>query len=79
MSSRYSPHVVWSTSAPSESRSYERVRDSRSAQGGGVTATVVAIAAAAGEGGASEELEEAVVPDFGSRVSQNRGYDSTYS
>jgi hypothetical protein len=65
ISSRYSPHVVWSASTPSESRSYERVRDSRSAQGGGVTAAVVAIAAAVCEGGASEELEETVVPDFG--------------
>ena len=43
-----------------------RVRESRSAQGGGVVAvTVVVVAAAAvGEGGASEELEEAVVSDW---------------
>jgi hypothetical protein len=48
MSSRYSPHEVCSSSA---SGSYQRVRASRSAQG-------------AGEGGASEEFEEAVVPDW---------------
>ena len=43
-----------------------RVRESRSAQGGGVVAVTVV---AASEGGASEELEEAVVPDWGRSVS----------
>jgi hypothetical protein len=49
MSSRYSPQLVCSSSAASGS--YDRVRASSRAQGAGV-------------GGASEELEEAVVPDF---------------
>jgi hypothetical protein len=60
ISSRYSPHEVCSPSAPSVSGSYERVKDSRSAQGWGVAVA----AAAAAEGRASEELEEAVVPDW---------------
>jgi len=48
MSSRYSPQLVCSSSAASGS--YDRVRASSSAQGAGVSC-------------ASEELEEAVVPD----------------
>ena len=48
MSSRYSPQLVCSSSAASGS--YDRVRASSSPQGAGV-------------GGASEELEEAIVPD----------------
>jgi len=55
------------------------VRDSRSAQGGGVVVIVAVAAAAAaaaatsgtGEGGTSEELKDAVVSDWFSRsVSQ---------